>query len=256
MLKRLLELPPQKKALLQDLRTLWCAGARLGENVLDQFLAIFDDKSKKPRIVQVWGMSEGGWFSTFTYPEIDHTSSVGRLLLHNAIQIDQQYLPIDTNGHHAQAGEILIKSPSMMQGYVGNEAANLNAFTLDGFLRTGDVGYQHSDGKIYLVDRAKDLIKVNGWQVSPSELQDVLLGYPLVQDAAVIGTSRQEEDWPVAFVVPREAIVTPALVKSYLLSQCARYKVASCEVRLLAAIPKNSIGKVDKSGLRQLLQSV
>lgn len=89
--------------------------------------------------------------------------------------------------------------------------------------------------------------------MSPSELQDVLAGCPLVQDAAVAGCGPLGEEFPVAFVVPSGHDTTPARVKEFLLSQCASYKVSGCRVVLIPEIPKNSIGKVDKRALKLLV---
>ncbi|USW47938.1 Putative AMP-dependent synthetase/ligase, AMP-binding enzyme domain, ANL domain-containing protein [Septoria linicola] len=249
-LKRLSDLPMPQKSLLQSLRTIWCAGGRLGDNTLSRFLSCF---AVEPRVVQVWGMSEGGWFSSFKYPEIDTSGSVGRPLPGFEVKLESHYSMLDPNGHVIDTGELLVKSQQLMANYMGNIGATEEAFDEEGYMRTGDVGYQNSDGKIFLVDRAKDLIKVNGWQVSPSELQDVLAGCPLVQDAAVVGCGPIGEEFAVAFVVPSGPETMLTKVKEYLSSQCATYKVSGLRVMLIGEIPKNSIGKVDKRTLKLLL---
>ena len=86
-------------------------------------------------------------------------------------------------------GEIQVRSPSLMAGYLP-EDANDDAF-VDGWYRTGDVGWLEPDGWVHLTDRSKEMIKVNGFQVAPAELEAVLHGHPAVLDCAVFGISRR-----------------------------------------------------------------
>lgn len=88
----------------------------------------------------------------------------------------------------AVTGEIEIFVPHPMRRYLDNPIATAEMRGEDGWIRTGDVGYRDCEGSWHIVDRTKDLIKVRGWQVSPAEIEIVLLEHPEVSDAAVIGT--------------------------------------------------------------------
>nr|GFC96923.1 4-coumarate--CoA ligase-like 5 [Tanacetum cinerariifolium] len=99
-------------------------------------------------------------------------------------------------------GELWLKSPTVMKGYLGNEAATAATIDSDGWLRTGDLCYFDDNGVLYIVDRIKELIKHNGYQVAPAELEAILLGHPQILDAAVIPLQDEEAgEIPMAYVV-------------------------------------------------------
>ena len=103
-----------------------------------------------------------------------------------------------------QTGEIQMRSPGMMQGYYKDPEQTAAAITPDGWLHTGDIGYYDQDGYFFITDRMKELIKYKGFQVSPTELEQVLLKHPDVVEAAVIGLPDEESgELPKAFVVKR-----------------------------------------------------
>ena len=255
-LKRLSDLPAEQRPLLQSLRRIWCAGAQLGDNAKKCFLDVFDDPNRVA-VIQCWGMTEGGWFSSFPFPEVDTSGSVGRMMPGYSVKIDSTHTTIDAFGVEQEVGEILVRAPQLAHAYVGNIEATRKAFDESCFLRTGDVGYRDSRGRMFIVDRAKDLIKVNGWQVSPSELQNVLLGCPLVRVAAVVGAGPPGEEFAAVFVVPQtghdDGPATAGLVKAYLKAECASYKVAGCSVALVQELPLGNTGKVDVKALKMLL---
>lgn len=86
-------------------------------------------------------------------------------------------------------GEIWVRAPNVMKGYWRNPQATVEVLTPDGWLKTGDIGYVDQWGKVYIVDRKKELIKVRGNQVAPAELEAVLLKHPNIIDAAVVGVT-------------------------------------------------------------------
>ena len=147
-------------------------------------------------------------------------------------------------------GEIHIHCPHPMMGYLDNPAATAEAFSPDGWVRTGDVGYIR-DGKWYVVDRTKDLIKVRGWQVSPVEIEAVLLEHHLITDAAVIGAAAQDgtSEIPIAFVVKVDDSLQEDDVKNFLGERLARYKSVD-KVVFIDAIPRNPTGKILRRVLR------
>jgi long-subunit acyl-CoA synthetase (AMP-forming) len=84
-----------------------------------------------------------------------------------------------------EQGEILVRGPTMMKGYLNRPDATAQTINAGGWLRTCDVGYTDADGDFYIVERAKELIKYNGLQVAPAKLEAVILGHPAVAEAAV-----------------------------------------------------------------------
>ena len=233
---------------MQSLRMVLCAGAPLAAELRARFLRIFE---RPVRVVQVWGMSEGGWFATFRYPEHDATGSVGRAIAGYEVRLSTNQILQLPDGR--EVAELLVKAPQLTTGYLGNHAATVESFGTDGWLRTGDIGFVQ-DGKIYLVDRAKDMIKVNGWTVSPAELEAALDQSPKVLDAAALGIGHGTEEHPVVFIVPRHANVSSTEIKDHLLSQLSRYKVAKCEIRFISLIPRNPSGKILRNVLRKQLE--
>ncbi|CAN1339649.1 Probable CoA ligase CCL5 [Linum perenne] len=99
-------------------------------------------------------------------------------------------------------GELLVRSSTVMKGYLGNEKATAEAIDKEGWLKTGDLCYMDGEGVLYVVDRIKELIKHNGYQVAPAELEAILLKHPQVMDAAVIPVEDAESgEIPKAYVV-------------------------------------------------------
>ena len=101
-----------------------------------------------------------------------------------------------------EQGELWIRGPQVMQGYLNRPEETARTITPDGWLRTGDIGYADADGDFFIVDRLKELIKYKAYQVAPAELEAVLLSHPAVADAAVIPSPDEEAgEVPKAFVV-------------------------------------------------------
>jgi 4-coumarate--CoA ligase len=106
------------------------------------------------------------------------------------------------------SGEIWIKGPHICAGYLNNPTATANMMTPDGFLKTGDIGYQNKDGDFYITDRLKELIKYKGFQVAPAELEGVLMGHEKLADACVLGVydADRATEIPRAYVVKAESV--------------------------------------------------
>jgi long-chain acyl-CoA synthetase len=147
-------------------------------------------------------------------------------------------------------GEIQARSPSVMAGYLPSEA-NAHAF-VDGWYRTGDVGWLEPGGWVHLTDRSKEMIKVKGFQVAPAEVEAVLLGHPGVLDCAVFGVSDEEAgELPVAAVQLdpwRQA--TPEELRALVAGSLASYKRLR-DVVVVEAIPRLPSGKVLRRVLRE-----
>ncbi|RNM12637.1 AMP-binding protein [Nocardioides pocheonensis] len=152
----------------------------------------------------------------------------------------------------SEPGELWVKGPNVMAGYLSNPEATLEMIDKDGYLHTGDLAVIDADGAIHVVDRLKELIKYKGYQVPPAELEALLLTHPGVQDAAVVGAQDDNgEEVPKAFVVVREgAHLTDSDVIDYVAQRVAPHKKVR-QVEFLDAIPKSATGKILRKDLRQ-----
>jgi acyl-CoA synthetase (AMP-forming)/AMP-acid ligase II len=193
-------------------------------------------------------MTEGGWFSTFKYPEDDSSGSVGRMVPGLQIKTSTDHLLELPDGHNA--GELLVQGPQLIAEYVGNEQASTDTF-VDGWLKTGDVGYIEN-GKVYIVDRCKDLIKVNGWQVAPAEIEAAVMELPGIHDAAAISAGCGVDEHPLLFIVQsHDTTVSKEAIMNHLGSRMAKHKVARIVVEFIESIPRNPSGKILRKVLRE-----
>ena len=140
-------------------------------------------------------------------------------------------------------GEILIRGPQVMKGYLNNPAATAQILDDDGWLHTGDIGHADADGDFYVVDRLKELIKYKGYQVPPAELEAILLTHPAVADAAVIASPDEDAgEVPKAFVVLKTE-ATPEELIQFVSSRVAPHKKIRL-VETIDEIPKSASGKI------------
>lgn len=147
-----------------------------------------------------------------------------------------------------ELGEVWIRGPQVMAGYLNNPEATAAMLDADGWLHTGDIGSVDADGYLRVVDRVKELIKYKGYQVAPAELEGVLLTHPAVADAAVIPCPDAEAgEVPKAIVVLKGA-VTPADLMAFVNQQVAPYKKIR-QLEVVSQIPKSPSGKI----LRRIL---
>jgi acyl-CoA synthetase (AMP-forming)/AMP-acid ligase II len=150
-----------------------------------------------------------------------------------------------------ERGEVWVRGPQVMRGYLDNPAATAATIDPEGWLHTGDLGIADADGWLTIVDRVKELIKYKGFQVAPAELETILITHPQVADCAVIGVpDEQAGEVPKAFVVPAGSDFDGDTVLAFVAGQVAPYK----RIRLIQCvqeIPKSPSGKV----LRRLLRS-
>ncbi len=149
-----------------------------------------------------------------------------------------------------ETGEICVRGGNVMLGYWNQPDETARAFR-NGWLLTGDIGFRDEEGYYYITDRKKDMLLVNGNNVYPREIEEVLYQFPNVKEAAVIGRpDPRRGEHPIAFVVPNEgaAIDADALLK-FARTRLADYKVPR-RVILASALPRNAAGKVLKTALR------
>ncbi|MFE1952990.1 4-coumarate--CoA ligase family protein [Streptomyces sp. NPDC059524] len=149
-----------------------------------------------------------------------------------------------------ESGEILIRGPQVMKGYLGRPDATADMIDADGWVHTGDVGRVDEDGWLFVVDRVKELIKYKGFQVAPAELEALLLTHDGIADAAVVGAPDADgNEIPKAFVVRADPALTEDDVLAFVAGHVAPYKKIR-RVAFTDAVPRAASGKI----LRRLLR--
>ncbi|KAG5786682.1 hypothetical protein H9Q69_014242 [Fusarium xylarioides] len=218
-------------------------------NLSKKLEAVFNN-SRKVHSRQGWGMTEATMAVTLFAPDefdISHTG-VGHLVPNMEIKIlkdDGQLAGYD------EEGEALIKGPDIFKGYYRNPEASQKILE-GGWLKTGDIVMMDKSGLLKVVDRKKELIKVKGFQVAPSEIEGVLLEHEHVIDCAVIRVIRDGQEHPKAFVVPGDDKITVTAIMEFLEARLSAYKQPTRGIIFMDSIPKSPSGKI----LRRMLQSV
>ena len=199
-------------------------------------------------VIQGYGMTEASPVTHITTPTHNKPGSVGVCVPN----MECRLVSVETGEDVGvgERGEVLVRGPQVMKGYLGRPEATAETVDAEGWLHTGDVALVDDDGFFFIVDRAKELIKYKAFQVAPAELEAVLLTHPSVADAAVIPSPDAEAgEVPKAFVVVRDGHgMTEAEVLAYVASHVAPYKKVR-RVEFVAQIPKSPSGKI----LRRLL---
>jgi long-chain acyl-CoA synthetase len=154
-----------------------------------------------------------------------------------------------------ECGEIVLRGEQVMTGYYKRPEETCAAFTTDGWLRTGDLGYRDADGYFYINGRAKELIIKGGENIAPREIDEVLLKHPGVLEAAAVGVPDPAYGQEiVAYVVPRASAGAAALdmadLRQHCLRELGRYKTPK-EFRLIGELPRGPSGKVQRLKLLQ-----
>ena len=254
--------PVVDKYNLSSLRVVHSAAAPLSTELIDMFY-----KRLRVPIKQTYGMSEASpaissqvesripfvvvtnksqsWTDWNIYP-----GSVGKPLPSMSIKVISGSSELPTG----KEGEICLRGPNIFKGYYRNPAATSSSF-IDGWFRSGDIGYIDADGNLFLTDRQKELIKYNGFQVAPAQLEGLLLGHEAVQDVAVIGVYSKERatELPRAYVVLAKGYTASEELEreicEWLGRKVAPHKKLRGGVRFIAEVPKSAAGKV----LRRIL---
>ncbi|CAO2182021.1 unnamed protein product [Urochloa humidicola] len=238
---------------LSSLLVIGIGGAPLGREVAERFAAIFPDIE----LVQGYGLTEssGSVAATVGPDESKAYGSVGKLASHMEAKI------VDPATGEAlgpgQRGELWVRGPVIMKGYVGDDEATAATIDSEGWLKTGDLCYFNEDGLLYIVDRLKELIKYKGYQVPPAELEHILNSHPDIMDAAVIPYPDEDVgQLPMAFIVRKPGSnMTEQQVMDHVAKQVAPYKKVR-RVVFVSAIPKSPAGKILRRELVQQAMSM
>jgi long-chain acyl-CoA synthetase len=178
---------------------------------------------------------------------INKPGSIGKPIPNVELSIrndDGRELPV------GEIGEICIRGGNVMRGY-WNQPEETAKVLRDGWLLTGDVGYCDADGYYYITDRKKDMLLVNGINVYPREIEEVIYQFPGVKEAAVVGVpDPRKGEQPVAFVTAAEGqTLDEKALQQFIRSKLADYKLPK-QIVLLPALPRNATGKILKTELR------
>jgi acyl-CoA synthetase (AMP-forming)/AMP-acid ligase II len=195
------------------------------------------------RIKYGYGMTELSPLSHLTYRDAgaDKPESTGYCLPNTFCKI----VDVETKAElpAGESGEIWVRGPQVMKGYLGHPEATAEIIDAEGWLHTGDIGYADEDGALYIVDRLKELIKYKGRQVAPAELEALLLSHPLIADAAVIPSPDHDAgEIPVAFLVVKESVSADDII-NFVRERVAPHKRIR-RVEFVDQIPRNATGKI------------
>lgn len=227
--------------------------------VSDEVLSLLSTKFPGTGFKQGYGMTESCSCITAHPPhaqsDFARARTVGTLVPGTEMRLAR---PEEDGGGWAgvgEPGEILARGPQVVMGYLGNAAATEAAFDAEGWLHTGDQGVIGADGFVTITDRLKEMIKVKGIGVAPAELEDLLLGHPVVEDCAVLGVPDERAgERPKAYVVlkrnsrGKEEEIGLDILR-YARERKVRHKWLR-EVEFAEEIPKSASGKILRRVLR------
>ena len=233
---------------LSRIRMVFSGAAPLGEDIA----RALSDKLGCP-VVQGYGMTEASPV-THLSPTINAPAKPGSIgLVVPNTEVKLMAVDADDEVGRGQEGELWIRGPQIMKGYLNKPHETADAIDRDGWYHTGDVGYVDEEGWFFIVDRTKELIKYKGMQVAPAELEALLLTHPAVLDAAVIRKADEEAgEVPKAFVVLKPDDVsrstTAVAIMTWVAERVAPHKRIR-HLEFIDQIPKSPSGKI----LRRLL---
>jgi long-chain acyl-CoA synthetase len=239
---RLLNLADLKQK-IGDVRYCFSAAASMAAEVVHQW----KDRTNLA-IHEGYGMTEAAPTVAFNHHIRHVIGSVGTEVPGVEIQIRDQY---GAQVEQGQEGEICVRGPNIMKGYLANPEATRKAFWENGWFRTGDVGLLDEDGYLYIVDRLKDMIITGGENVYSLEVEDVLYKHPDIQECAIIGV--QDREWGesvTAYIIPQPGTSIDKMeVKAFLKSHLSAYKVPKA-FHVVDDFPRSPAGKILKRKLR------
>ncbi len=213
-----------------------------------QVLKDFEAKHQIP-LIEGYGLSEASPVVTKNPMRgVRKPGSIGLPIPHVEVSVQD-----DTGRMLAanETGEICVRGGNVMLGYWNNPEATAQAMRGD-WLLTGDLGYRDADGYYFITDRKKDMLLVNGINVYPREIEEVIYQFPGVKEAAVIGVpDPRKGEQPVAYVAPAEGVtLDEKALLQFVRQHLADYKLPK-RVEFMAALPRNATGKILKTSLRE-----
>ncbi|XP_032691655.1 4-coumarate--CoA ligase 2-like [Odontomachus brunneus] len=243
--------PHVQKHHLEHIHCLVSGAAPLGQSDVERFYEKFKFNIDNLKFHQGYGLTESSPVA-FLEATSKKFSSIGK----NIASCEARLVDITTKqdvSSPGQTGELWIRGPHIMKGYLNDETATKETITEDKWLKTGDIAYYDEDFDFYITDRLKELIKVKGFQVPPAELEALLRSHPDVQEAAVIGIPHERYgEVPKAFIVAnKNKKPTEDEIKNFIKGKVSEYKELEGGVTFVTDIPKNASGKILRSHLKK-----
>lgn len=231
-----------------NLKEVFCGAAPLPRELAVEV----QNRLNCPPIRNGYGMTELSIVTNITDKSSYKSGAVGRLvpgLLCKVINQETQQ-PLDIG----QVGEVCFKGDNVMLGYYNNPTVTMATIDSEGWLHTGDLGYFDEKEVLYIVGRLKELIKYKGYQVSPTEIEVLLLTHPGVKDAAVAGKPDEASgELPMAFIVKQPGInLTAEEIMEFIRGKLSPQKWLRGGVKFVNDIPKNATGKIMRSELQKM----
>ena len=218
-------------------------------------MAVLSETAKKwkeltgTNITQGYGLTETSPVVTINKIDDTYNGSIGVPLQSTDVKI------IDENGKQlpvGQEGELCVKGPQVMSGYLNDLCEKSQSFTPDNYFKTGDIAVIDNDGFLKIVDRKKDMIISSGYNVYPNEVEDFLGSHEDVIEAGVIGVNDKNRGEAIkAFIVSSNNKLTAQEIISYCKAGLTEYKVPKSVV-FLDELPKTNVGKILRRELRSL----
>ncbi|XP_052793535.1 uncharacterized protein LOC128227237 [Mya arenaria] len=236
---------------LSSVSQIACGAAPLSKEIED----LVKEKLKLPCIFQGYGMTEVGVTHLNGRGEFRY-KSVGKLLPLTEMKI----VDVETGKPvgPGQEGEIWIRGPQVCGGYLGLPEQTRELFTNDGWVKTGDIGYEDEDGYLFVVDRLKELIKYKAFQVAPAILEDILLRHDAIADVGVVGMPDVEAgELPRAYVVRKQGKeASEEEIRKFVDAQVAPHMKLRGGVEFIQEIPRTASGKILRKSLRELARAL
>ena len=257
--ERMIVVPPVALALAQHpivdqydlshLKTVTIAAAPSSAELTDTLAARLNCT-----VLQAYGMTELSPASHVNHPLAPKSGSCGVSVPKYHLQDRQSETGAELGAH--EEGELWIKGPQVMKGYLGNPEATSKTLTEDGWLRTGDMALIDAEGHMFIVDRLKELIKYKGFQVAPAELEATLVAMDGIKDAAVIGLPDTEAgEVPIAFVVRAKDGPDEVAIHAHFKANLSAYKQLH-RITFVDEVPKSASGKILRRLLRDQMTAV
>ncbi|MEM9243837.1 MAG: AMP-binding protein [Pseudomonadota bacterium] len=199
-------------------------------------------------LMEGYGLTEASPIvAVMPFNQTEFDGSIGLPLPSTEIKI------IDDDGKElpqGETGELCVRGPQVMKGYWQQAEETKMVLSEDGWLKTGDMARVDDIGRVYLVDRKKDMILVSGFNVYPNEIEDILVSHPGIKEAAVIGVAAKSRGEAVkAFIVKQEESLTEENVRTYCREHLTAYKRPKF-IEFRDELPKNNVGKILRRALR------
>ncbi len=228
----------------KSVRAFISGGASLPVEILENF-----EKKMDKRIFEGYGLSEASPVVTINPLSLVKPGSIGTTLPNVQVKV---VLDDGTEAPVGERGELLVKGPNVMKGYINLPEVTQKTIQ-DDWLHTGDVAYIDSEGYVFIVDRIKDIVIVSGLNVYPREIEELLYQFGGIVEASVIGVpDKKRGEVTVAYIsIGENADFDDTALKDYLKENLAQFKLPKRIIKL-DTLPKNATGKIMKKTLREM----